>query len=99
MQTFKATLRIPTAEQYAFVEVQIDGTAEQIQDAYYELTRSFKPKEGIPEKDFNEFLENQALNNSKNHIETYNLMSEIQKTIVQTNKRLFARLKAKQDKE
>lgn len=97
MQTFKATLRIPTPEQYAFVEVTLEGTTEQIHAAYSELTASFFLKEGLSEKDFNQFLDNQALNNGKNHIETYNLMSEMQKTIVQTNKKMYARLKNKQE--
>ena len=99
MKIFKATLRVPTAEQYAFCEIELEDTAENIADAYYELTRTFKPKEGLSDKDFNEFLENQALGNDKNHIETYNLMSEEQKKQVQCNKRLFARLKAKTDKQ
>lgn len=95
---FKAELTIPV-EQYGNIRPTVEGTAQDIVDAYFEFSRMVKPKEGLSDKDFNEFLENQALANDKNHIETYNLMSVLQKTIVQTNKRLFARLKAKTDKQ
>ena len=41
-KTYKAQLRIPTAEQYAYMEVTVEGTAEEIIEAYHEITKKYK---------------------------------------------------------
>lgn len=92
----KTTLRLPTSDQYAYIEVEID--ADSIEGAVAEYKRSMslvRGGEGIPEAEFREFLDNQALGNGKNHIDTYNKMSPEQQKQYQVNKRMFARLKSK----
>lgn len=96
----KTTLRLPTADMYAYIEVEID--ADSIEGAVTEYNRAMglvRGGEGIPEADFRTFLDNQAMGNNKNHMETYQAMSPKQQEHVQVNKRMFARLKAKTTKE
>lgn len=37
----KATLRVPTNEQYAYIEVSVDGTVEEIVKAYFEVSTKY----------------------------------------------------------
>lgn len=99
IQTFKATLRVPTNEQYAFVEVSLEDTAEKIREAYYELTDMFKPKEGLSVKDYNDFIDKYLLGEMNGLGEIYHTMSKDQQDTVQTIKRSLARIKARQNKE
>lgn len=39
---YKAIIRIPTATRYAYIEVvEVEGTAKQIVDAYYEVSEEY----------------------------------------------------------
>lgn len=98
MEKFKAQLRIPTPEQYSYIEVSVEETVENILILHNQFLRMVKPQEGIIEKVFNVFLENQALG-KPNDINTYQAMSPKQQEIVQTNKRLFKRIKAHGEEE
>jgi len=46
-QKNKAILRIPTTEQYAYVEVQVEGTPSEIADLYREYTDAMTGGEGL----------------------------------------------------
>jgi len=94
----KYHLRVPTNEQYAYIEAEMEGDSEQAIDEYYKLTRALKPKEGLPDKDYNAFIDNQLLGES-NQLETYTQMSDQQKNAVQIIKRALARIKARQTQE
>lgn len=48
---FKATLRIPTREQYAYIEVEIEGTMQEIARAYLYGTMVYKQSADTWEKD------------------------------------------------
>lgn len=39
--THKATLRIPTKQQYAYIEVTLEGTPDEIVLAYLKLTETY----------------------------------------------------------
>jgi len=54
---YKAQLRIPTNEQYAYIEPTVEGTPEEIVDAYYTFTDAVKNKEGLPRNEFNEIFD------------------------------------------
>lgn len=41
-KTFKATLRIPTKEPYAYIEPVVEGTVEEIINAYLEFTVKYE---------------------------------------------------------
>ena len=45
----KATLRIPTAEQYAYIEVEVEDTPEQIVELYQRFTALVKNGAGKKE--------------------------------------------------
>ena len=94
----KATLRLPTQDQYAFIEVETEVMSkEEAIESYHEAMRLLKPKEGISDRDFNAFLDRQLLGES-NHVEEYQLMSQEQKNVVQAVKRALKRIEAKQAK-
>lgn len=58
----KATLRVPTAEQYAYIELHVEDTPEGILEAYNRITGLVKAQEnGLPQKEWNELLDNYLL--------------------------------------
>lgn len=57
MNTYKATLRIPTEEQYAYIEVQVEATPESIVSAHREFSALVRPVDGLPERDFNKVVD------------------------------------------
>ncbi len=91
MQTYKAQLRIPTTEQYAYIEVTVEATPSGIYDAYQELTDMFKAKEGLPQKDFNAALD-RYLKDGTGETETYLKMSPKQQQVFQEIKKAFKRI-------
>lgn len=95
----KITYRIPTSEPYAYVEVEQD--LEKLDPVlitanYRDLTDAFTLKEGIGDKDFDQFIENQV-SGKTNQLEVYNQMSDQQKWMVQVNKRAIKRVLAKKE--
>jgi hypothetical protein len=90
----KITLRVPTRDQYAFVEAEFDLTegegASDIAAKYYELIEQFKDREGLSEKDFSAFIDRQIMGES-NHVEDYEKASQEQKKFIQILKRALKR--------
>ncbi len=41
----KGILRVPTREQYAFIELHVEGTEEQIVDCYFRTLDDYRAKE------------------------------------------------------
>lgn len=96
----KTTLRLPTRDQYAFIEIEADlPTVEDSISAYYEAMKLLKPKEGIDEKTMNIFIDNMLLGNGKNSVEIYQEMSQAQKDMVQILKRGLKRITRNDEKE
>lgn len=96
MKTFKAQLRIPT-EMYAYIEVSVEGTAEDILDAYKEFNEIIKPKAGLSQKDFNACLD-RYLNDGTGETEVYLAMSPSQQAVIQEIKKAFKRIEAREGK-
>lgn len=95
----KTTLRLPTAEQYAYIELEID--AENIESAvaeYHNAMRAIKGGGGLDEKEYNAFIDRYLLG-EKNHVEDYEKMDDKQKDFIQTIKRSLARIKARVNKQ
>ena len=42
INTYQATLRIPAKEAYAYIEINITGSKEQIVQAYFDFTNYYK---------------------------------------------------------
>ena len=53
----KATLRIPTKEQFAYIEVEVEGSKEEILNQYQEFTQSIHGGFGLDRLEFNKILD------------------------------------------
>lgn len=92
----KATLRVPTLDQYAFVEVHdVEGTYEEIVAEYQRLTELVKGGVGIPDKEFNRVLDKYIWGDGTMAADEYGAMSLDQQTIIQIIKRSRKRVDAK----
>lgn len=95
----KAVLRIPTKEQYAYIEVETTGSPEQIKSEYDELTALMNNTIGVSEQSFSEYIIN--LMNSEltkwGDVDYYQSLSQPQKNIVQSIKRFYKRLQSNQE--
>lgn len=89
-------LRIPTSQQYAYIEVEFEGTSEEALDLYDELTRKVKNGAGIDKKLFNELFDEYVITGTaKNGAEVWEQMSEFQQSVFRELKKSFTRIKSK----
>jgi len=90
----KYTLRIPAAEQYAYIETEFEGEAEDAIEEYRRLTKSMTGGSGLEPKEFNafldEYLEHDSINADPGIVEKMNLE---QSDLIQTIKRSRTRIK------
>lgn len=96
----KTTLRIPTSEQFAFIEIETEvSSPEDAIEAYHHATRLLKANnEGLPEKDFNTWLD-KYLESNTGEMEPYTKMSKAQQEIIQIIKRSVKRIAYKNNKQ
>lgn len=98
----KITYRIPTKEQFAFVEVVEEGvvTDEVIQSRYNDLTNSFKEGLGLPDKVFNALLDEYLTTGTvQNGGDVWEQLSEKQKFVVNEVKKSRKRTSKDQYKD
>ncbi len=94
----KTTLRLPTNDQYAYIEIEAEvNSVDDAVVAYNDAMRLIKPQDGLPSKDFDKFLD-KYLSENTGELEIYNQMSKDQQDRIQMLKRSFARIKARQTK-
>lgn len=91
----KATLRIPTYEQYAYIEVEAEGTAEEILHQYQEVTLLVKGGTGLPDKDFSAVLDRYLWGDGHMEADEYATMNLDQQSIIQVIKRSRKRVQSK----
>lgn len=92
----KVTYRIPTAEQYAYVEVEGDEkSAESIAENYRNLTKAITGGTGMDTKDFNKVLDKYIWGDGTMLADEYAAMNLEQQSIIQCIKRSRARNKGK----
>lgn len=90
--TFKARLRVPTAEQYSYIEIDVEGTPEAIIEAHRRFTGLVQGGFGLPEKEMNTFVDTMIMGQSvKGGVELYEQMNHMQKYAVQVLKRALKR--------
>lgn len=82
--------------QYEFIEVEGESL-EEVSEACRAIKREWGGADGLPDKEFNAFLDRQ-LTGEDNHIEEYEKCSDMQKVIIQAIKRALKRIEAKQNK-
>jgi len=92
--TFKAKIRIPT-DAYAFIEVEHDGTPEEITSIYNEFKKYLLPQQGITQKEFNNAIDI-YLTDGTMVSEIYAQMSQEQKQVIQEIKKSIKRLRHKE---
>ncbi len=95
----KVTLRLPTNDQYAYLEADVEVfNIEQALTEYERIMRLIKGGEGLDEKEFNSFIDAQLMGES-NHIDQYEKASAEQKKFIQILKRALKRIEARQAKK
>ena len=97
--------RIPTT-QYGYISVYLplgvaleDEAIQSVVQDHARLTEAFNAKDGLESKDFQAFLINQLLENSTNHVETMEMMSEKQKWCVNEVKKSLATINRRNNKQ
>ena len=89
-------LRIPTQDQFAFLEVEFLGTTDEAYTEYRRLSAMVQGGEGITDKEFNAFyVEYRTTGKIANGADVYAKMNPSQQAAVQLIKRSFARTKNK----
>lgn len=83
--------------EYEFVEFETERLDNSAMDNVRAIREAFKPKVGLPSKEFNEFIDRQ-LNGEPNNIEDYNQMNAGQQDVAQHIKKALARISYKQNK-
>src|ERR1700733_12554855 len=91
----KAILRLPTLEQYAYIECEFEGTEEEIVDEYKKLKMLVTGSVGLDTKDFNRVLDKYIWGDETMLADEYAVMNLEQQNIVQPIKRTRARNKTK----
>lgn len=86
----KAKIRVAT-DMYEFIELDVEGTTEQLWDAYKELKGYTVPKVGLAAKEWNAALD-RYLNDGTGDTETYMAMNPEQQKVIQEIKKSFNRL-------
>ena len=87
----KATLRIPTKEQFAYIEVEVEGTREEIINQYQDFTEGVHGGFGLERLEFNKILDNYLKSGTILSGE-YEQLSSTQQNIIQEIKKSFARV-------
>lgn len=103
----KTTYHVPT-ESFGFIEIEAEDSdrplAFQIQErveAYKAISEAVKGTpsgEGIPDKEYNQFMDNFLMGNMNGLGEIYQAMSKEQQSCVQVIKKSLKRIKARQNK-
>lgn len=96
----KITLRIPTADQYAFAEIVFEDAElkngfgpESLKEEYDKYIRAFKVNEGLSPKEWNAALDEYlSTNNLKDGVNLYQLMSPTQQQCFQEIKKSLKRI-------
>ena len=87
------TLRIPTNEQYAYIEIEFFGTPEDAISEYNRLTKLVKGGTELPRAQFNEILEKMIKGESVgNSVETWEGMSQFQQDVCKQIKLAHTRI-------
>lgn len=93
---FKANIRIPTAHQYAFIELQVEDTPEKIKACYDIMTEMMNKSQAMSEIAFNVYLVN-VINSDISDwkgvsTDEYHSLTDSQKAVIQAIKRFKKRL-------
>lgn len=88
----KYILRVPTNEQYAYVEESFEGSAEEAVEAYRSLTKLVKGGEGLPDSEWRDVLDNYLYGSEHMEAEQYIAMNPDQQKVIQEIKKSRKRI-------
>lgn len=88
-------LRIPTSEPYAYIEIQVEGTVDEIFAQYQEMIKTVKGGEGLPEKEFNTVVDRYLWGDGHMLADEFAAMNLDQQDFIQRCKRSRKRAEAK----
>lgn len=91
-------LRIPTSEQYAYIEAEVEGTAEEALEHYYDLTFRVKAREGLNNGEWNRVVDFMFTENECNP-DDIAAMNPTQQWFINECKKSFKRIKAREERE
>lgn len=101
----KIEIRVPTSDPYAFIDLELgpgeeltDDMIERASSDYIRAKSAILGNSGLPEKEFNSFIDRQLLGEA-NHMDEYQKMTLSQQGICQAIKKALKRIEAKQTKE
>ena len=77
---YKSKIHIPTRD-FAFVEIEVEGTIQQISDIYNESELELKPKEGLNQNEWARVRDNYVKTN-KIEIDEFEQLSTLQKYFI-----------------
>lgn len=99
MAAIKATLRIPTEDQYAFIELQMDVDSEDAAvEAYKRVTGLVKASVGgLSQKDWNRLLDQYRTSGSM-HPEDHEKMNKAQSWLIHELDKSDSRIEPKNNK-
>lgn len=95
MEKLKAKLRIPTAEQYAYLEVEVEGTHSEILEHYEKFNQLVKVGMGLDQKEWNECLD-RYLSGKGMDVEHHEKMNKAQVWLIHEIDKSEGRRKPKQ---
>lgn len=95
----KTTYRIPMNEQYAYIEIEGDeGSFEEAYAKYQSITKMVKGGAGLPDKEFDAFVQRQIMGEA-NHTDDLERLNIEQAKMMQILKRAIARIEYKSAQE
>ncbi len=94
----KGIVRVPTKTQYAFIEMHVEGTPQEIVRVYNELNEAYwgQGEAGLPQKEWNRLLDG-YLNGGGMHAEEMEGLSEKQGWMIHEIDKCFNRLGHKKE--
>lgn len=95
MNTYKATLRIPTEESYAYIEIAVENTPEAIVSAHREFSALVRPVDGLSQKEWNDVLTSYGLGKGMSP-DTMLKLGKAQQWFIKEFDKMTARIEAKQ---
>lgn len=98
MKEIKGTIRVPTKTQYAYIEMEIEGTPKEIVEAYNELNEAYwgQGKEQLSTKEWNKCLDDYLTDCGMSE-EMMHKLSEKQLWLIKEIDKSFNRLKTKEN--
>ena len=85
-KSYVASIRLPT-DQFAYIEVEAEGTPTELMEAYNSLKNAYTGGEGLPDKDWQRVLDRYFWDDGSMEMVEYTTMSKVQQAQIQEIKK------------